>query len=133
MSRPCTWQAGIPTRLLTVLQEEVLVAVAFVIDDIGIAPRVLQRLHVADALGVDQLGGCFPSSHPALIAGVACGLIAVVVVGAAVHEVPVTHALTAAVVGVVEVGIAEAVAELVAHGADASHVPLSPFSSPPQA
>ena len=114
-------QSFVPSCLLTVLQQVVFVAVALIINNVCIAAHGLQGLHVADGLGGFQFDGLFPSCHPALIAGVACRLVAVAVVGAVVHQVPAEHTLTAAVVGVVEVGVAQTVAELMAHGADAGN------------
>ena len=118
--------AAIPAHVLAVLEQEVLVGVGVVVHDVGIA-AFLQRLHALDADGVGELDGLEPSHHPALVGGVAGGQVAVAVVGTGIHQVPVGHALAAGVVGVVEVGIAQAVAELVAHGADAVDVARQAF------
>ena len=114
----CTRQASIPPCLLAVLQQVVFVVVAFIIYNVRVAAFSLQSRHVADVLGVEEFRRRFPSRHPALVAGVARRLVAVIVVRTAAHQVPVAHALTSAVVGVVEVGIAEAVTELMAHRAN---------------
>ena len=112
--------ACVPFGLASVFEQEVFVVVAVVVDDIGLA-SLLQRLHGGDLNGLlVELDGCFPACHPSLVGGVACGPIAVAIVGADVHEVPHVHATSAAVACVVEIREAEAVAELVAHGSDAA-------------
>lgn len=58
-----------------------------------------------------------PSCHPSFVGCVACWAFAVsvcTVVGTRVHEVPVVHAESSTVAGIVEIGQSEAVAELVA-------------------
>ena len=76
-----TGNAGIPSRLLAVLEKEVFVGVALVIDNVG-AAALLQGFQVADLSGCGELNGLFPTSHPAFVGGVACGLITVAIVGA---------------------------------------------------
>ena len=113
-------QLRVPTCLLTVFQHEILVAMAVVVDDVALA-AIFQSLHTGHVLRVRQFDRLHPSCHPPLIGSVAAGHIAVAVVASAAHQVPDVHAPAAAVVYVVEVGIAQTVAELVTHGADAGN------------
>ena len=118
-------ERGVPAHLAAVLQQEVFVGVAAVVYHIAFS-TLLEGLHVLHFLGGAQFLGLGPSGHHTLIAGVAAGLIAAAIVGAVVHEVPHKHAHTVAVgAGVVEVGIAQTVAELMAHGADTAYVALA--------
>ena len=82
----------------------------------------MQSLHRGDFRVFGQFDGLFPACHPALVARVACGTEAIAVVRAAVHQVPVAHA-RALIVCIVEVGIAQTVAEFVADGADSVDFP----------
>ena len=113
-------QSGIPPLLLPVFKEKILVAVALVVDDVAVA-TILQGCHVRDALRFIKSDGRLPTGHPSLVAGISGGLITVTIVGTTVHEVPFEHTLTTAVVRIVEVGIAEAMTELVAHRTDAGN------------
>ena len=110
-------QSGIPTNLLSVLQHEVLIGMGFVVDDVGFT-AILQCFQVADAGRLLQFNKLAPSGYPAFVACIACWHKAVAVVGAHVHQVPAVHARSTGVVGVVEVGITQAVAKLMAHRAD---------------
>ena len=112
-----TGNSSVPSCLLTVLQQVVLVLVTLIIYDVALATqfRSLQVIHFGCCC---QFYWFAPTCHPALITGIACRTIAIVVVRTAIHKVPLEHTLTAAVVGIVEVGIAQTVTELVAHGSN---------------
>ena len=109
---------------MAVFKKEVFIAVAIIVDYIGFTP-VLQRLHVGHLSCRGEFNGFFPTCHPPLVGSVTSRLVAVAIVGTAVHQIPIAHALTATVVGVVEVGIAQAMAELMTHRTDAIDVSAS--------
>ena len=113
-------QVGVPTCLLTILKDEILPAVLGIDAIAGIGG--VERPHCEVALGIDDLGHGKASSV-ALEEGIAGRCARVVQIAARRHQGPVAGivALSAAflVVGVVEVGQAEHMGELMADGADA--------------
>ena len=112
-----TGNALVPTDVLAVLEQEVFIGMAIVIHDVGVA-TILQGLHALNRHGVGQHNRLEPTCHPTLIARIAGRAIAVAIIATRVHQVPIAHALTTAIVGVVEVGIAQAMTELVTHRAN---------------
>ena len=116
----------VPTRPLAVFEQEIFVAVAFIINNIGVA-AVLQRLHTRHLGVFGQFDGLFPTCHPTLVTREACRTETLTVVCASIHQIPVAHPRIL-VVCVVEVGIAETMAELVANGADSVDFPTRGFA-----
>ena len=115
-------QRGIPAFLLTVLQHEILVSVALVINNIALA-TILQRLHIGDSyIHRIEFDRCLPTGKPTLITGVACRLITTAVIRTLVHQVIFAHTLTTRVVYVIEVGITQTVAILMTHGANTVNI-----------
>ena len=115
----------VPTFLLTVLDEIVLIATAGVGHLVDFATLGCS-LQVLDAAGKSfrEVNGVNPSADHLLISGVASRTIFVAIVAARAHEVPGTHAIPGVAgarvaAGVIHVGITQAVGELVADGADA--------------
>ena len=110
--------AAVPSLLLDVLDDEVLVGVLGGDDAVGFA-SVGGGEQGELLFGVDGLD-VHPVEELLFVGGIAGGGVAVFVIAAVVHDAPDAHAEVLGVVGrVVEVGQAEAVAELVADGADA--------------
>ena len=98
----------VPSCTLAVVHEVELVLVLLVIDNVCLAV-VCERLHIAyDGVGLELHGSC-PSCHPSFVSGEVGGAESVAVVASLMEEVPRVHTVAAAVCGVVEVRIAEAV------------------------
>ena len=115
---------SVPTRLLTVLYDVILVTVAGVVIDVSIA-TVNERLHVCNIAVFIENDGVNPSCCVALVSCVADRLETVTVVVTRAHEVPCSHTVLAAIVDIVKIRIAKAVRELVADGTDTSHIALA--------
>ena len=113
-------QVPVPSLLPAVLDDEELVAVDVALQEQGLVGIFI--LLVPDGQGVIGSGignDVVDPTHEVLLIGrVAYGGIGVVGIATGVHDVPVAHAVVAAVVRVVEVGQTQAVTELVAEGAD---------------
>ena len=115
----------VPTFLLTVLDEIVLIAAAGVGHFVDFA-TLGSGLQILDAAGKSfrEVNGLDPSADHLLVSGVAGRTILVAIVAARAHEVPGAHAIpgvagTRVAADVIHVGITQAVGELVADGADA--------------
>ena len=81
---------GIPSLLLTILQQVVFVRMSFVSNDIYVV-RFRQCLHIADALCFSKLYGVKPSDAILFVAGIARGNKAIAIIAAAIHERPCVH------------------------------------------
>ena len=118
-----TREVSVPLARLAVLDEEELFLGGCVeaVTDIAL----VERLHRVDAFLVNEAWRG-ESQSIALIQAVTHGVAAVVIAAAARHDGPFTRiaalAAAAAIIGVIEVGQAQHVSELVAEGADAVHV-----------
>ena len=114
-------QIAVPSLLAAVLDDEELVAVDVTLQEQGFVGLLI--LLVPDGQGVIGAGvgdDIVNPSHEVLLVGrIAHGRVGVVGIAAGVHDVPVAHAVVAAIVRVIEVGQTQAVAELVAEGANA--------------
>ena len=115
---------SVPSLLLTVLDDVILVAVAGVVINVSIA-TVDERLHVCNVAVVLENDGVNPSCSVTLVSSVANRLETVTVVVTRAHEVPCSHTVLATVVDIVEVRVAKTVRELVADGTDTSHIALA--------
>ena len=114
----CSLDIFVPLGLLTVFEDEVFVAVAFIIYYVCLA-TLAGGLEVSDrhVLVFEHLV-VYPSGNPFLIGSIAGGAEAVVVVAGRVHEVKARHTEMSLIEDVIEVGIAQTVRELVADGTD---------------
>ena len=107
--------------LLAVLQQIVLVPVAFIIEDIRLRIRG-QCLHALDILRLLEFRGGEPPAVHALIAGVGRGTLTDAIltgITPMVHDRPCIHAKIRRPLRIVEVWQTEAMAELMAGRADA--------------
>ena len=80
-------QFTVPTLLLAVFKQIILIVVTPIIYNVGVATFV-DGLHVGDIGVFGQFDGCFPSAYHALIAGISTGHKRVTVVTSIVHEAP---------------------------------------------
>ena len=108
----------IPPFLLTILKEEALVAIAFVVDDVchGLGG---DGGHVGDFSSFGQFDEVKPATEVALVGCVGGGGIAGVVVASSRHDSPIFRCVGTAIVNIIEVHHTEAVRELVAGRTDA--------------
>ena len=107
--------------LLTVLEDVVLVAAACIFNNVCHA-LLVDGWHVGYLGGLRQRNEVDPSGQPTLVGCIGrrhLSYLTRTVVGAAVHHVPVLTSCAAIVLRVVEIGVAQAMAELVASCADA--------------
>ena len=111
-------ETGVEAHILAVVQEVILVVVAFVVEDERLA-LVHQGLPVGDVLRLGQLYGFAPSAKPSFVACIARRAVGVAIIGPIIHHVEDIHAEVVEVAGIVEVGEAQAMGKLVADGADA--------------
>ena len=118
------WQFSIPVCPVSVFEQVILVGISLVVYDITLA-TIVYSLHVAYYSVVNELYRLFPSAHHSLVGSIASRAIAVAVVASRTHQVPAAHANMALICDIVGVREAEAVRELVAHGADARHVSVA--------
>ena len=109
-----TRQRCVPLCLLTVVDDIILVAIVLVVHDVCLA-TLAERFHGRHDLVLRKLDRLYPACHPLLVACEASRAEAVAVVAAGVEQIPVVHAVAARVGGVVHVGKAETVRELVAY------------------
>ena len=114
----CSLNILVPLGLLTVFEDEVFVAVTFIIYYVCLA-ALAGGLEVSDGhvLVFEHLV-VYPSGNPFLIGSITGGAEAVVVVAGRVHEVKARHTEMSLIEDVIEVGIAQTVRELVADGTD---------------
>ena len=107
--------------LLAVLQQIVLVPVAFIIENVCLRGRS-QCLHALDVLRFLELHGGEPPAVHALIAGVGRGTLTDAIltgITSMVHDRPCIHAKIRRTLRIVEVWQTEAMAELMTRSADA--------------
>ena len=115
-------QIGVPARLLAVLEQEVLVGALLRGNTQGVTRGDVFKHDVARR-GIDVFWR-EPAEREALVGGIGGRRVRIVVMRTYVHDGPVAGREVARAGGVVEVGEAEHVGELVAHGADAFEVHL---------
>ena len=115
-------QMGVPSRLLAVLDGEELV-LHWAAQDVSLAAGVHGIKRIRARLG--KLTALGPSQRIAFIVGITHWAAAEVVVTPISHDVPAARMMALAapilIVGIIKVGQAQHMRELVSHGADALH------------
>ena len=112
------WQFSVPSLLLTVFQQIILVRVGFVANHVDLR-HVFERLHGLDGDVLGQFHWLHPSTGKLVETAEARRAETIAIVATPVHERPAAHAEISLIRNVIHVGQAKAVRELMADGADA--------------
>ena len=121
------WQIGIPSCLLTILQDIVFVFMSLVLDDIGISicTHRLYAYYGSLLLNIRHIFESEPAALSFLVSRITCWTFAISIIAARAHQVEISHTKPACIACVIKIGEAHAMRELMTESTDSIKIAIT--------